>query len=586
MSTPESNPGLRALLEPYLRRNRAGLAVLASASLLGGFAEAAVLVVIARVAFAITQQDSTVTVSAGPLGPYDVSVPTLIALAAVATLVRLVLNVVTAWEGATITSRVLARGRSTITRAFLHASWGLQSAERQGHLQELLTVHAVYASRTMDALVMLLVSALSLLALLVSAIVINAVAAIVVGAAVVLLALVMRPLRGAVRSRSRATADADVQFATSISEVTTIAQEIKIFDAGERVRDRVSRHIRAQRDAMRRTRYLVQLVPGLYQGTALFFVVVALGVVYAVGFSRLSTLGAVVLILLRSLSFGQNIQTSYHGLNEGAPYLETLLSEQRRYEENAVGGGDQPVGRVGVITFDDVGFAYQPGRPVLHDLSFEAQRGEVIGIVGPSGAGKSTLVQLLLRLRQPTTGRVLADGRDLQGLALTGWYQRVSFVPQEPRLFSGSVGDNIRFFRDVTANDIVRAAKLANIHDEIRSWSSGYATPVGEHGGELSLGQRQRLCIARSLVGDPDVLVLDEPTSSLDPRSEALVREAFATLTPRVTVFIIAHRLSTLDTCDRIMVLQDGRLQGFDEPRHLEHSSPFYREALRLSGLK
>jgi ABC-type multidrug transport system fused ATPase/permease subunit len=586
MSTPESNPGLRALLEPYLRRNRAGLAVLAFASLLGGFAEAAVLVVIARVAFAITQQDSSVTVSAGPVGPYEVSVPALIALAAVATLVRLALNVVTASEGATITSRVLARGRSTITRAFLHASWDLQSAERQGHLQELLTVHAVYASRTMDSLVMLLVSALSLLALLVSAIVINAVAAIVVGAAVVLLALVMRPLRGAVRHRSRATADADVQFATSISEVTTIAQEIKIFDAGERVRDRVSRYIRAQRDAMRRTRFLVQLVPGLYQGTALFFVVVALGVVYAVGFSRLSTLGAVVLILLRSLSFGQNIQTSYHGLNEGAPYLETLLSEQRRYEENAVDGGDQPVGRVGVITFDDVGFEYQPGRPVLHDLSFEAERGEVIGIVGPSGAGKSTLVQLLLRLRQPTSGRVLADGRDLRRLALAGWYQRVSFVPQEPRLFSGSVGDNIRFFRDVTADDIVRAAKLANIHDEIRSWPNGYATPVGERGGELSLGQRQRLCIARSLVGDPDVLVLDEPTSSLDPRSEALIREALATLAPKVTLFIIAHRLSTLDTCDRIMVLQAGRLQGFDEPRHLERSSPFYREALRLSGLK
>lgn len=586
MSTPESDPGLRVLLEPYLRRNRARLAVLASASLLGGFAEAAVLVVIARVAFAITQQDSSVTVSAGPVGPYDVSVPALIALAAVATLARLALNVVTAWEGATITSRVLARGRATLTRAFLRASWGLQSTERQGHLQELLTVHAVYASRTMDSLVMLLVGALSLLALLVSAIVINAVAAIVVGTAVVLLALVMRPLRGAVRHRSRATADADVRFATSISEVTTIAQEIKIFDAGERVRDRVSRHIREQHDAMRRTRFLVQLVPGIYQGTALFFVVVALGVVYAVGFSRLSTLGAVVLILLRSLSFGQNIQSSYQGLHEGAPYMETLLSEQRRYEENAVDGGDQPVGRVGVITFEDVRFAYQPGRPVLHDLSFEAQRGEVIGIVGPSGAGKSTLVQLLLRLRQPTSGRVLADGRDLRRLALMGWYQRVSFVPQEPRLFSGSVGDNIRFFRDVTADDIVRAAKLANIHDEIRSWPRGYATPVGERGGELSLGQRQRLCIARSLVGEPDVLVLDEPTSSLDPRSEALIREALATLAPNVTLFIIAHRLSTLDTCDRIMVLQSGRLQGFDEPRHLEDSSPFYREALRLSGLK
>jgi ATP-binding cassette, subfamily B, bacterial len=586
MSKPDTNPGLRALLAPFVRHNRGRLAGLASASLFGGFAEAAVLVVIARVAFAITQQHSSVSVSAGPVGPYEVSVPALIALAAVATLVRLVLQVITSWEGSTITSDVLARSRSTITRAFLHATWGLQSSERQGHLQEVLTVHATYAYRTMDALVMLLVSALSLFALLVSAIVINAFAAIVVGAAVVLLALIMRPLRGAVRSRSRETADADLEFAESISEVTTIAQEIKVFDAGEPVRERVNRLIRAQRQAMRGTRFLVQLVPGLYQGAALFFVVIALAVVYSVGFSRLSALGAVVLILLRSLSFGQSLQSSYHTLNEGAPYIETLLSEQRRYERNAVDGGDKPVGRVAVIAFDDVSFAYQPGHPVLHGLSFEAQRGELIGIVGPSGAGKSTLVQLILRLRQPTTGRVLADGRDLRQLALSGWYQRVSFVPQEPRLFSGSVGDNIRFFRNVTAEDIVRAARLANIHDDIRSWPQGYATPVGERGGELSLGQRQRLCIARSLVGDPDVLVLDEPTSSLDPRSEALIREALATLAPNVTLFIIAHRLSTLDTCDRIMVLQAGRLQGFDEPRHLERSSPFYREALRLSGLK
>jgi ABC-type multidrug transport system fused ATPase/permease subunit len=586
MSKPDTNPGLRRLLAPFVRLNRGRLAGLASASLFGGFAEAAVLVVVARVAFAITQQHSTVSVSAGPVGPYEVSVPALIALAAVATLVRLALQAITSWEGSTITSDVLGRSRSTITRAFLHASWSLQSAERQGHLQEVLTVHATYASRTMDALVVLLVSGLSLFALLVSAVVINAFAAIVVGAGVVLLALIMRPLRGAVRSRSQATADADLEFAESIGEVTTIAQEIKVFDAGEPVRNRVNRLIRAQAQAMRRTKFLVQLVPGLYQGAALFFVVIALAVVYSVGFSRLSALGAVVLILLRSLSFGQNLQSSYHSLNEGAPYIETLLSEQRRYERNAVDGGHKPVGRVGMITFDDVWFAYQPGNPVLHGLSFEAQRGELIGIVGPSGAGKSTLVQLILRLREPTSGRVLADGRDLRQLALTGWYQRVSFVPQEPRLFGGSVGDNIRFFRNVTADDIVRASKLANIHDDIRLWPQGYATPVGERGSELSLGQRQRLCIARSLVGDPDVLVLDEPTSSLDPRSEALIREALATLAPNVTLFIIAHRLSTLDTCDRIMVLQEGRLQGFDEPRHLEHSSSFYREALRLSGLK
>ena len=583
---PDTLLGLRTLLEPFLAGNRARLAVLAAASVLGGFAEAAVLVVIARVAFAITQQDSSVTVSAGPIGPFEISVPTLIITAGVMTAARLALQAVTAWQTATLTSRAFARARTTTTQAFLESSWGLQSTERQGHLQELLTTHATYASRAMDSFATLLVSGLSLLALLASAFVINALAALVVGVAVVVLALIMRPLRGAVRRRSRTTADADVEFATSITEVTSIAQEIKVFDAADRVRDRVDKQVDAHRRAFLRTRFISQLAPGLYQGVALFFVVLALAVVYGVGFGRLSTLGAVVLIMLRSLTFGQNAQTAYQGLHEAAPYLETLAKQQRRYERSVVDGGDEAVRRVGEVVFDGVSFAYERGRPVLFDLSFVARRGEVIGIVGPSGAGKSTLVQLLLRLREPTSGRVLADGHELQRLSLDGWYQRVTFVPQEPRLFSGTVANNIRFFRDVEPEDIVRAAKLANIHDEIRSWPRGYATPVGERGGELSLGQRQRLCIARSLVGDPDVIVLDEPTSSLDPRSESLVREALSALAPKVTLFIIAHRLSTLDICDRIMVLQEGRLQGFDEPRHLEHSSPFYREALRLSGLK
>jgi ATP-binding cassette, subfamily B, bacterial len=585
-SRPETRVRLRTLLVPFIGGNRARLTVLASTSLIGGFTEAAVLVVIARVAFAITQQDSSVSVSAGPVGPYEISVPALILIACVMTGARLALQAITAWQASTLTSGALARARTTTSQSFLEASWGLQSSERQGHLQELLTTHAIYVSRSVDALMMLLVSALSLSALLASAVVINAVTAIVVGLAVVVLALIMRPLRGTVRRRSGATAKADVEFATSITEVTSIAQEIRIFDAGDRVRDRLSGQIDAHRRAYQRTRFLTHLVPGLYQGTALFFIVAALAIVYTVGFSRLSTLGAVVLIMLRSLSFGQNVQTSYQTLHEGTPYLESLIDQQRRYRSSAVEGGDEPVERVREVAFDQVWFAYEPGRPVLFDVSFEAQRGEVIGIVGPSGAGKSTLVQLLLRLREPTSGRVMADGRNLQRLSLNGWYQRVTFVPQEPRLFSGSVASNIRFFRDVDPEDIVRAAKLANMHDEIRAWPRGYATPVGERGGELSLGQRQRLCIARSLVGEPDVVVLDEPTSSLDPRSESLVREALSALAPRVTLFIIAHRLSTLDTCDRIMVLQAGRLQGFDEPRQLEHSSPFYREALRLSGLK
>ena len=133
---------------------------------------------------------------------------------------------------------------------------------------------------------------------------------------------------------------------------------------------------------------------------------------------------------------------------------------------------------------------------------------------------------------------------------------------------------------------VERAAKLANLHDEIVSWPLGYASKVGERGGQISGGQRQRLCIARALAESPDVVIFDESTSALDVKSEAAIRRTIQSLAPNATVFVIAHRLSTLAICDRIMVLVDGELLAFDEPDRLEKTSPFYREALELSGLR
>jgi ABC-type multidrug transport system fused ATPase/permease subunit len=154
-------------------------------------------------------------------------------------------------------------------------------------------------------------------------------------------------------------------------------------------------------------------------------------------------------------------------------------------------------------------------------------------------------------------------------------------------LIAGTVAENIRFFRDdVTQEQIEHASRLANLHDDIAGFADGYDRQVGEQGSHLSGGQQQRLIIARALVEKPDVLILDEPTSALDVRSEHLIRQTLNTLREKMTIIIVAHRLSTLEICDRIMVIQDGELKGLDTPENLEKTNDFYREALILSGMR
>ena len=234
-----------------------------------------------------------------------------------------------------------------------------------------------------------------------------------------------------------------------------------------------------------------------------------------------------------------------------------------------------------------MGFSYPDESEVLHDLDFALGPRELVGIIGPSGSGKSTLVQLLLGLREPSSGELLVDGRPSGDFGRFDWARRATMVPQSPTLISGTVADNIRFYRNgISDAAIERAARLANVHDEIMAFDGGYQHSVGPQGSHLSGGQQQRVCIARALVERPDLLILDEPTSALDMRSEHLVRETLATLAKDMTIVIIAHRLSTLEICDRIMVLQDGRISGLDTPEELERNSSFYREALMLSGMR
>ncbi len=215
----------------------------------------------------------------------------------------------------------------------------------------------------------------------------------------------------------------------------------------------------------------------------------------------------------------------------------------------------------GRVTFDDVTFGYDPGRPVLRSISLEARPGKVVALVGPSGAGKSSLVGLVSRFFDPQEGRVLLDGVDLRRLPVRQLRSVIGVVPQETQLFSGSILDNIRYGReDAPASEVRAAAKAANADEFIEQLDNGYDTLVGERGVKLSGGQRQRVAIARALLKDPRILILDEATSSLDSESEALVQAALTVLMKGRTTFVIAHRLATILGADEILVVDRGRI--------------------------
>ncbi|MBX3334348.1 MAG: ABC transporter ATP-binding protein [Nitrospira sp.] len=215
----------------------------------------------------------------------------------------------------------------------------------------------------------------------------------------------------------------------------------------------------------------------------------------------------------------------------------------------------------GHVRMENVTFGYDPRYAVLSNLSFEAKPGELVAFVGPTGAGKTTVINLLHRFYDPIEGRLTIDGKDLRDVTLESWYRQIALVPQETILFGGTILDNIRYGMMAAGEAAVReASEAAHAHDFITTLPDGYQTVVGEKGVNLSGGQRQRIAIARAILKNPRILLLDEATSSLDTDSERLVQEALLRLMKGRTTFVVAHRLSTIQRADRILVLDKGKL--------------------------
>ena len=341
-------------------------------------------------------------------------------------------------------------------------------------------------------------------------------------------------------------------------------REIRLFGAQNSVLSRF--RVAADEFAVvqRRLTMVNGLAPLIYQTLGMLFVISALGIALSVSSVDIAVLGAVALLFIRSLSYGQQMSSAQQEYHQTVPSVERLDRELMGLRDARASFGDEQTGRIEEIRLEEVSYRY-PGNPdegdALRDVTLVLRSPGVVGLAGRSGSGKSTLAQLLLRLRHASTGSILVNGRPIDEYASPSWTQQVVLVPQQPQLVRGTVRENIAFFRHgIGDSELRRVGEAVGLDEFFFSLPHGYDTVLGDTGRDLSGGQLQRLGIARALVGKPSLLVLDEPTSALDAETEEWVQRGIDAASKTALVVIISHRPTTLEICDRVIRLHEGRL--------------------------
>ena len=410
--------------------------------------------------------------------------------------------------------------------------------------------------------------------------------------ALVFVSIGLRRVRSSIRrissrfmSASVALNERFVEYLQNIRLIHVFAREAYAISEVESI---VNQSIRVRRQGLLRG----ATIPFLMQsatifGAALFLIT---GYILIERYGRGSYAGLVtfVFVLYRLMPRISSLNNAIGLISNEWPFAERvaemLRTDDKQYEQS---GSQQFAGVRQAIEFRDVSLRYtEPDSKAVDSLSFVMPSGTMTALVGPSGAGKTSIVNLLLRLYEPSAGTILVDGTNLRDVALQSWRDRIGVVDQETYLFNASVLENIRFGRlEATDSEVMDAAQIANAHEFIVRLPQGYDTEIGDRGHRLSGGQRQRIAIARAVLRDPDILIFDEATSSLDSHSEQLIHESLQCLRSSRTVVVIAHRLSTTSSADQILVLENGRLVESGTHAELLRQDQLYAQLWRLQSL-
>lgn len=471
--------------------------------------------------------------------------------------------------------------RGELFKLTTEANWQYLLKQKLGHLDTILITNVQYGSSLLQNISSSLMMIASLFIFLLVAINISWLVTLITVILGGLVFLIFKPFLYKTRTLSRENEKINRQTAHHVNENILGMKTIKVMSAGDKIIDKAREYFKTLRELIIKTNFLSIATGSLIQPISLIFVFIIFAVSYKTSAFNFAALAAIIYLIQRIFTYTQQLQQNFYSMTIAASYVDKMLE----YRDEAKKNKEIDRGRDGFtftdnFEFKNVAFYYDKARQILSKVSFSVNKGEMVGLIGPSGAGKTTIVDIILRLFNPTEGEILLDGKNISQIDINKWRKNIGYVSQDIFLRNDTIANNIKFYDDsITDEKMADAAKMANIHEFILSCSDKYGTVIGERGLLLSAGQRQRIVIARILARRPEILILDEATSALDNESEAQVQEVIENLKNKVTVLLIAHRLSTVMNCTKLLILQDGEIKEQGSPAELlaDENSYFYK---------
>ena len=559
-----------------LKGLRVRAAMQALSALIEGALEAAILFLVAHFGVKILEAGDLAVVL--PVFG-EVSEAVTLCLLLFLILARFMVGSATGYFNSRISTAIAFRVRQAFLEQFVESSFREYHRYSDTDIQQLLVVWPQQVGSLMSTLLSHLSNALIMLVMLATAFSSEPFMSLALILFISLMTAVFLPLRrlivkvtATVMASQRATAD-------SVHQLSNLRVEVDTFNVTSHLASECSSRFRDEARSRFRAMFAKALVAPLYTGLTYVMIALILLVFARLESLDMAALGPIFLIVLRSLGYGQGLQQAGSTMSTLNPLLKTIKDAGAGFESSQVRFGNEGLGEVKSVELKDVSFGYQGSNAgEIESVSLEIMRGERVGIVGPSGSGKSTLVRLLLGVLEPSSGQVLINGTPLKDLRKSDLCQRMAYVPQKVGTLTGAITENVRFRREaISDDDIWWSLEMSDLAGEVVGLEDGGDTLLTNSRDRLSGGQIQRLGIARALAGHPDVIIMDEPTSSVDRASERAIVNSLRSLPTSTTLVLVSHRLELLRDCSTLVVMESGRVTASGRPSELFSTNEYLR---------